>query len=179
MPGWWWPFAFIIGAVPTLIVAFRLERRWNRAGRRRHKLLRALLLYASAAIVLAAMPFYLLFLNQKLYVAEKKPEAVYAISCFHKDKVLYASLAVENRTNKTEFVPELYVIYDKARHFLALRDADIFDGLKADMAVKPHPPLRFRATFGPKDALVAADCSIARKRPKGDPTAAKAQIFRD
>jgi uncharacterized membrane protein len=178
-PIWWWPIAFAIGATPMLIVAFRFERRWNRAGRRRRKVLRAVLLYASSAIVLAAMPAYLMFLNARMYVADKPVETAYAISCFNNAKTIYVTVAVENPTGKTEFIRDLYVLYDKAGHFLVLSSADIFQGLKADMAVKPHDTLRFRAVFSPREAVEVANCRIVRKRPKGDPTAAETQIFRD
>ena len=171
--------AMAIGATPMLIVAFRFERRWNRAGRRRRKVLRAILLYASSAIVLAAMPAYLMFLNARMYVADKPAETAYAISCFNNAKTINVTVAVENPTGKTEFVRDLYVLYDKAGHFLVLSSADIFQGLKADMAVKPHDTLRFRAVFSPREAVEVANCRIVRKRPAGNPTAAETQIFRD
>ncbi len=118
-------------------------------------------------------------MNARLYVADKPPETAYAISCFNKDKTIYVTVAVENPTGKTEFIRDLYVLYDKAGHFLVLNSADIFQGLKADMAVKPHDMLRFRAVFSPREAVEAANCRIALKRPKGDPTAAETQIMRD
>jgi hypothetical protein len=101
-------------------------------------------------VILALMPFYFMYLGESLYPIGLDFTAV----CFNDKEALYATVSVENRTQRTHAIRELFIDATEAsvsdsdvnveRYLIEVAKPIVFSGLKERVIIKPQETIRFQ-----------------------------------
>jgi len=143
-------FGLLIATAPTLIFAIQSDLRWYRASSRYRRAIRILPIYVSTIVILVLMPLYFMYLGDSLYPIGLEFTTV----CFTDKDTLYITVSVENRTQKTYKVHQLFIkasAYSESApsinlegYLIELPQPILFNGLKENAIVKPQETNRFR-----------------------------------